>query len=195
MRPVIDFFRRAELVDLSGVHHRDQVGGRHRFRLVVGDMYRRITVFVVQPADFKAHLFAQIGIEVGQRLVEQKRLRLDDQGAGQRHALLLAARQLAGIALREDFEFCGCQNGREFFRNRVAIDLPQAKPIDDIFGDRHVRPQRVALEDHRHLALLGRQGAGLRGHQPVADMDLAVGGLEESGDQPQRRGLAAARGA
>ena len=58
--------------------------------------------------------------------------------------------------------------------------------------DRHVRPQRVALEDHRHLALLGRQRARLRGHQPVADMDLAVGGFEETGDQPQRRGLAAA---
>ena len=158
----------------------------------MGDVDRRITVFVVQPADFKAHLFAQIGIEVGQRLVEQKRLRLDDQGAGQRHALLLAARQLAGIALREDFEFCGCQNGREFFRNRVAIDLPQAKPIDDIFGDRHVRPQRVALEDHRHVALLGRQRARRRGDDALAHADLAGGRLDEAGDEAQRRGLAAA---
>src|SRR4029077_6931566 len=47
---------------------------------------------------------------------------------------------------------------------------------------------------HRHLALFGRQGFRLRRHHALADMDLAVGGLEESGNQPQRRGLAAARG-
>jgi len=58
-----------------------------------------------------------------------------------------------------------------------------------------MRPQRIALEDHRHLALLGRHRPRGGGHQPVADMDLAGGRLEESGDQPQRRGLAATRGA
>ena len=42
------------------------------------------------------------------------------------------------------------------------------------------------------LALLGRQRARLRRHQPLADMDLAVGRLQKSRDQPQRRGLAAA---
>jgi hypothetical protein len=36
-RPVIDVFRRAELVDLATVHHSDQIGGRHCARLVVGD--------------------------------------------------------------------------------------------------------------------------------------------------------------
>ena len=82
-----------------------------------------------------------------------------------------------------------------FFAMVSRSSLAQAQAVDDVLGDRHVRPQRVALEDHRHLALLGRQRARRRRHQAVADMDLAVGGLEETGDQPQRRGLAAARGA
>jgi hypothetical protein len=36
---------------------------------------------------------AQRRVEVGERLVEQQHARLDDERAGERHALLLAARQ------------------------------------------------------------------------------------------------------
>ena len=46
----------------------------------------------MQAADLEAHLLAQIGVEVRERLVEQQHRGLDDDGAGQRHALLLAAR-------------------------------------------------------------------------------------------------------
>jgi hypothetical protein len=97
--------------------------------------------------------------------------------------------------LRQDFKLGGLKDGFEFFRDSVAIHFPQPQSVDDVFGYRHVRPQRVALEDHRHFALLGRQGARLRRYHPVADMDFAVGRLKKSGDQAQRRGLAAARGA
>src|SRR3984957_14717149 len=195
LRAIVDLFRRAELIDLAGVHHRDQVGRRHRLGLVVGDVNRGVTILVVQPSDFEPHLFAQVGIEIGQGLVEQQRFRLDDQGARQRHALLLSARQFAGIALREDFEFCRLEYRLEFFGNGVAIDFAQPQAVDDILGDRHMRPQRVTLEDHRHLALLGRQCHRFRRYKPVADADLAIGGIEKARDQPQRRGLAATRGA
>ncbi len=107
--------RRAELVDLAGIHHRDQVGGGHRLGLVVGDVDRGVAVFVMQPADLEPHLLAQIGVEVGQRLVEQQRFRLDDQRAGQRHALLLSAGQFAGIALRQHFELGGREDRRRAF--------------------------------------------------------------------------------
>ena len=47
---------------------------------------------VVQAADLEAHLLAQVGVEVRERLVHQQRLGLDDERAGERDALLLAAR-------------------------------------------------------------------------------------------------------
>ena len=158
----------------------------------MGDIDGGVAIFVMQPADFEPHLLAQIGVEVGERLVEQQRLRFDDQRARQRHALLLPAGEFAGIALRQRLEFCRGQDRRQFLRDGVAVHFAQAQAVDDVFGHRHVRPQRVALEDHRHAALLGRQRARLRRHQPLADMDLAVGRLQKSRDQPQRRGLAAA---
>src|ERR1700688_1303354 len=61
LRPVVDVFGRAELVDLAGVHPRDQVGGGHRLRLVVGDVNGGVTILVVQPANFEALFLRQMG--------------------------------------------------------------------------------------------------------------------------------------
>ncbi len=191
-RPVVDLLRGAGLLDLAGVHHRDHVGGGHRLRLVVGDVDGRVAIFVVQPAHLEAHLLAQIGVEIRQRLVEQQRLGLDDQRARERDALLLPARELARIAVRELREMRGRQDGGELASDGLAVDLAQHQPIGDVLVDRHVRPQRVALEDHRHVAALGRHGARRRGEDLAAHPDFARRGLDEAGDQAQRGGLAAA---
>ena len=52
---------------------------------------------VVEPPDLVAHLLAEIGVEVGERLVEQEHRRLHHDGARQGHPLLLAAGQLLRI--------------------------------------------------------------------------------------------------
>ena len=54
---------------------------------------------MLQPHQLDPHLFAQLGVEIGQRLVEQDDARLVDDGARERHALALAAGQLGGVAL------------------------------------------------------------------------------------------------
>ena len=125
-RPLVDVLRRAELLDPAAVHHRDEVGGGHRLGLVVGDVDRGVAVGVVQAADLEAHLLAQIGVEVGQRLVEQQRLRLDDQGAGERDALLLAAGQFARIALGEVGELGGREDAVDLLGDRRARQFAQA---------------------------------------------------------------------
>ena len=55
----------------------------------------------VQLLDLEAHLHAQLGVEVGQRLVEQEHRRLAHDGAAHRHALALAAGKLARLALEQ----------------------------------------------------------------------------------------------
>jgi hypothetical protein len=54
-----------------------------------------VRTLAVQLADLGAHLHAHLGVQVGQRLVEQERLGLAHDGAAHRHALALAAGQLA----------------------------------------------------------------------------------------------------
>src|SRR5207248_1005931 len=53
----------------------------------------------------------------------------------------------------------------------------------------HVRIERVALEDHRDIAVAGWQ----LGHIAIADRDRARRDLLEAGDHPQQRRLAAPR--
>ena len=57
----------------------------------------------MQRLQLGAHLHAQLGVEVGQRLVEQEHRRLAHDGAAHRHALALAAGELARLALRKSF--------------------------------------------------------------------------------------------
>ena len=53
----------------------------------------------LDPADLLAQLHPDLGVERGQRLVEQQHLRLDRERAGQRHPLLLAAGDLVRVAV------------------------------------------------------------------------------------------------
>ncbi len=148
----------------------------------------------MQAPHFESHLLAQIGVEVGQRLVEQQGLGLDYERAGKCNALLLAARQLARVARSEIGELGGGENCRNFLGHFLARQFTQRKPIGHIVGDCHVRPQRVALKDHRHLPRFGRKGAPGRRQHPIADHDFSGRRFNETRDQAQRRGLAAAGG-
>jgi hypothetical protein len=63
------------------------------------------------------------------------------------------------------------------------------EPISDVVEDGHVWEQGVLLKDGVDLAPVG--GRAYRVH--AADQDLALVWLFKTGDQPQGRGLAAAR--
>ena len=100
-RAVVDLFGRADLLHAAGVHHDHALRQRHRLDLVVGDEQRGDAEFAVQLLDLQPRLRAQLGVEVGQRLVEQEHLRLAHDGAAHGHALALAARELARLALEQ----------------------------------------------------------------------------------------------
>jgi hypothetical protein len=76
------------------------VGHGHGLDLVMGDIDHGQPEPLLQVADLDAHLRAQLGVEIGQRLVHQADRALRDDGARQRHALLLAAGKLVGTRSR-----------------------------------------------------------------------------------------------
>ena len=92
---------------------------------------------------------AQLGVEIGQRLVEQQHLRLQHERARHRDALLLAAGQFAGQAVA----VAGQPDQLELAPARSAAcalrDARGAQAVADILQHRHVREQRVGLEHHR----------------------------------------------
>ena len=93
--PEIGVLGRRDLLDPALVEHHDPVGQRERLLLVVGDEDRRDAERALQLAQLDLELLAQLAVERAERLVEQQDLGLEDEGAGERHALLLAARELA----------------------------------------------------------------------------------------------------
>ena len=89
--PLIEVERGARLLDLAGIHEHDAVGERHRLDLIMRDIDHGGAKLLVQALDLAPHLVAQLGVEVGQRLVEQEDLRVAHDGAADGDALALAA--------------------------------------------------------------------------------------------------------
>ena len=98
---VVEVQRRADLLDLAVAHDHDLVSHRHGLDLIVRDVDHRGVESVVEVDELGAHLDAELGVEVGERLVEEEDLGIADDGAADRDALALAARKLLGPALEE----------------------------------------------------------------------------------------------
>jgi hypothetical protein len=129
-----------------------------------------------------------LGVEGGQRLVEQQHPWLDGERPGQGDPLLLApgqlVRELAGLRRQPDHLEQLVRTPPPLGRAHLAH--PQAEP--HVLQRGHVREQAVALEHHAHVALGRRHRRdvlAVHGHR-AAVRDL------EPGQDPQRRGLAAA---
>ena len=139
--------------------------------------------------DLDAHLHAQLGVEVRERLVEEEDPRLAHDGAADGDALALAAGKLAGLAVEQLVDLQDLGGLRD-----APLDLGLRRPQrlqaeGEVLAHRHVRVERVGLEHHREAAL-GRRDLV---HRLAVDEDLAAGDLLEPGDHPQQRRLAAAR--
>ena len=138
---------------------RDAVGDGEGVLLVVRDEERGDAEAVERGAQLIAHVAAQRGIEVGQRLVEQEDAGLDDERAGEGDALLLAA----GEALHRAVRGVGESDGGEGVEGAAfAIGLVHAAGFEaegDVLADPQVREERVVLEDHAEVAGLRRSCA------------------------------------
>jgi hypothetical protein len=173
------------------VEQRHPVGDRHRLFLVVGDVQRQDAELALNPADFRAHLDPELGVEVGERFVQQQHRGAVDQRAGDRHALLLAARERGGLARSERVEPECPQHLVHAPADFGPGHAARSQAVGRVLEHAEMREQRVGLEHHADVALLRRHArvvAAVEGDRPA-------GNRLEPRDHPQRGGLAAARGA
>ena len=188
---VVELLRRALLLEQAVAHDRDPRAHRHRLDLVVGDVHRRHAELALKAGDLGAHLGAQLRVEVRERLVHQEHLRARGRSRAPSPPAGAARPRARAAFVR------ACRRGRA--ASRSAPRAP-GSPLSGAAGAQregqvvehgHVRVERVVLEDHRDVALLGVE----RVDDPVADPDLALGDLLEAGGHPQCRRLAAPGGA
>ena len=186
---VVERLGRVDLLEDPVLQHRDAVAHRHRLDLVVGDVDRGDAEVALDAGDLGAHLDAELGVEVGQRLVHQERGRLAHDGTAHGDALALATRELPWLAGQVLLELEDLRRLHDPTPDLVLGDLLQLQREADVVVDGHVRVQRVVLEDHRDVAVARRDVVD----DPIADAQRAGRDLLEPGDHPQRGGLAAAR--
>ena len=93
-RMLEDALGRVVLLDAPVAHDGQAVTERERLGLVVGDEHRGEAEAAVELVDLGAHLVAQAGVEVAQRLVEQHEVGSGDEATGEGDALLLTAAEL-----------------------------------------------------------------------------------------------------
>ena len=154
--PVVELLGRRDLLQLALAHHGDAVAHGHRLDLVVGHVDRGHAELVLQAADLGAHLHAQLGVEVGERLVHEERLRLAHDGAPHGDALALAAGEGARLAIEEVLEAEHLRRVPHALVDLVLGHLAQAQPEGDVVVDRQVRVERVVLEHHGDVAVARR---------------------------------------
>ena len=153
----VEVLRGGDLLDPAVVHHHDAVGERHRLDLVVGDIDRRRRHRGVQLLDLGAHLHPQLGVEVGERLVEQEHLRIAHDRPPHRHALALAAGELARLAASSGAISSIAGRSLPSPPDLVARRLPQLEAEGDVVGDGQMRIERIVLEHHGDVPLARRQ--------------------------------------
>ena len=190
-RLVVDVDRGADLLDAALAHDHDRVGHAQGFLLIVrnedeGDAGGLLDVF-----ELLLHVLAQLEVERGERLVEQQHLRPPHQGAGDRHALLLAAGEAGHAALLEALEGHEREHLVHALIDLRLRDLFLAQRESHVFKHVQMREQGVALEDRVDVALVRRNASDLLAHED----DLALVGGLEAADDAQRGRLAAAGGA
>ena len=90
-RPLLQVLRRGELLQHALLHHRDAVGQRNRFGLVMSHDHRRHLLRDKVVLDAGAQQGAQLRLELRHRLVQQVDRGVADQRASEAHPLLRAA--------------------------------------------------------------------------------------------------------
>src|SRR5579884_2883088 len=98
-RTGIESFGGCELSDLATVHDSHQISNRKGLLLIVGDKHGSGMLLAEDAHHIEAQRRTQTGIERGERFIEQHDLRASSEGSSKRYALLLATRELVGVAL------------------------------------------------------------------------------------------------
>ena len=186
-RRAVEFGRRADLGDVAFIHHDDTVSERHGLRLVMGHMNEGGSQLAVEGFQFTAHMQPELGVEIRQRLVEKKRLRLADDGAPHRDPLPLASRKLCRTPIQELLQPQPPRRLDNPLPDVVPVQVPVAKTIGHVVEDRHVGVERIGLEHHGKVTFARFK----TGHSLPVNGKLAAGDRLKPGNHPEKARLAA----
>ena len=178
------------------VHHGDLAAHVVGLVAVVRDHQHLAPEALQQVAHLHLQRVAQVSVERREGLVEQQDLRVADEDARERDALLLPAGELGGFSFFQPFELHHAQDLAQPPLLCRAVLFP-VEAAEDVLSHRHVGEERVVLEQIAHAPRLRRQiDLFLRIEEhPSVERDAPLVGLFNARDALQGHALAAARSA
>ena len=102
----------------------------------------------MQLDDLGAHAGTQLGIQVGQGLVQQEDCRVTDHCTAQSNTLTLTTGQSLGLAVQQVLDLQDLGSLVNAAVDLVLRGLAQLQTECDVLVNGHVGVQSVALEDH-----------------------------------------------
>ena len=119
----------------------------------MGDEQARHPQAALEAADLGTHREPQLGVQIGQRFVEQEQLRVPHDRAAHRDPLALPAGQLPRLAFQQGAN--AEQSGRlvHAAADFLARQPADAQAVGHVVEHGHVRIERVVLEHHGDVAL------------------------------------------
>ena len=194
-RAAVHLLRRPLLLNDAIVQQQNTIGDGHCFILIVGDHQRRQAQLNDQLAQKHPRLFAQLGVKVGERFIQQDHRRVVNQRPTDGHPLLLATGELVRMAVAKVPQPQLIQHTLHPLFYLPGGHFTQLQRIGHIVEHRFVRPQGIGLEHQAEVTLFGRDLAARRAvvHRAVADGDPSARRFFQPGHRPQQRGFPASR--
>ena len=184
---LVDFQGRPHLGGIPVIHDDEPVTKGHGLHLIVGHVDAGDLELLVKVPDLESHLDPQLGIQVAQGFIEEKDPRFPHDTSSHGHPLALPAGQLAGLSIEVLGEFQDLRGVTDPPVDLIPGHTADFQPVRHVLVDRHVRVERVVLEDHGDIPRSGLQPI----HHGSVDGDLACGDDFKPRDHPQQGRLAA----
>src|SRR5271166_3378525 len=103
----------------------------------------------MQPFELGAHVVAKLGVEVGEWLVEQQKLRPMNERAAERHPLLLAAGKRRWLLLEPMAELQHVRGFADASCDLVSRNAVLDQRVGEVLEDGEMGIEREGLEHHR----------------------------------------------
>ena len=189
LRAAIDVRRLAELGDAAFRQRCRTPAQKQRFVRLGGGIDEDRAGLGEDLGQLLAQFLAQLVVEIGERLVEKHELGALDEGARQRRALLLAAREFERRAIEKARQLHQLGRLLHLVRNDRFRLLLKAQGRGDVLEDREGRIVDELLIDHGDVAL----AHGNPGHVAPVHHDRSRCRLVQPGHQAHQGRLAGKR--
>ena len=186
---VVEVLRCVDLLDEAPLHDHDAAAHGHGLHLVVGNVDEGGAQPLVESGDLGAHDPAELGIQIGQGLVQKEHLGAPHDGAAEGDTLALTARQGAGLTLQKLGNAQNTGGLGDLFVDDILGYFGCFEGEGQVLVDRHVGVQGVVLEHHGNVPI---PGLYVVDDDPV-DAQLPCRNILQSCDHAQGGGFSASR--